>query len=474
MNPKLRALLFIIGLVTIMVMAILILPRALSLYYQIKGEQLLQTALKAFETIPEIGVTCDSMPSNKVALAKVEQAFTKLLKSLDYYNKNAQSNFYLGQAYCLLGDPISAENYFLAYRRLKPTNPQGYIGLGFVYEAMNDRQAAIKAWNAAGLTPEDFIKAGDEAYREKRFEDALRWYERSILLNPSQAKSWLGLGQVFDAISEPEKALEAYQQAWKFNLEISTTTLVNALKKTGDQMAIEEVLRFALEKAPTSTHRLLWMIELGRSMRSQENWDEAVAIYQQAINEFPNVLELHISLGWSYYKRGDGVQSAQSEFERAIVLNNKSGDGYFALAQLYTQEKQYQKADNNYLQALERAPNNRLYYLARADNARLAGDLSGAIKLYDEAITRFPDFAKAYYELALAYRLTDQPEKAIDSIEYAMEIMDPPVANFYARAGEIYRWAGFPDKAIKAYRQALIINPDNPIAQKGLQLMGEK
>ena len=475
MNPNLRTILFTIGLVTILVTGILILPRVFGLYYQIKGGHLLQTALNAIEGISDIGLTCDPLPADrKGTRAKVEQALTTLLKSLDYYNQNAQANFYLGQAYCLLGDPISAEKYYLVYRRLKPTNPQGYIGVGFVYEARNDQQAAVRAWKAAGLTPQDFINAGDKAYQEKRYENALRWYERSTLLDPSQAKSWLGLGQVFDALSEPEKALEAYQQAWKYDLEISTTTLVNALKKRGDRKAIEEVLRYALEKAPTSTDRLLWMLELGDAMRFQKNWDEAVSIYQQAIKEFPNESVLHISLGWSYYKRGDGIQPAQQEFLRAIELNNESGDGYYALAQLYSQEKQSQRADGYYLQALERAPNNPWYYLARGDNARLAGDLSQALKMYEATITRFPDFTKAYYELALVYRLNHQPKEAIDSIEHALELMDPPVENYYARAGEIYRWAGFPDKAIKAYRQALILNPDNPIAQKGLQLMGEK
>ena len=112
--------------------------------------------------------------------------------------------------------------------------------------------------------------------------------------------------------------------------------------------------------------------------------------------------------------------------------------------------------------------------LARADNKRLAGDLQGAIELYRETISRFPEFSNAYYQLAFAYRQNNQPQEAVVAIEKAITYMNPPVDSFFVRAGEIYRLAGLIDNAVAAYRQALKINPQNEIAQSGLRILGEK
>jgi tetratricopeptide (TPR) repeat protein len=182
---------------------------------------------------------------------------------------------------------------------------------------------------------------------------------------------------------------------------------------------------------------------LGDALRLQEQWDKAVGVYQDAIKEFPGEPDLHISLGWIYYERGDGARAAQPEFEKAIDLDKKAAEGYFAMGQLLFREKQFERADNYFVQALERAPNNRWYYLAHGDNARLAGDLTRAQEIYEQATTRFPDFDNAYYQLAMIYRSLNKPEKAVATIERAVELMDPPLDSYYAQAGEIYRWAGF-------------------------------
>jgi len=76
-------------------------------------------------------------------------------------------------------------------------------------------------------------------------------------------------------------------------------------------------------------------------------------------------------------------------------------------------------------------------------------------------IKRFPDYALAYSELAWTYRLNKQPAEAIEAMEQALALMEPPDADYYVQAGAIYEWAGEPARALAAYRGALAINPEH-------------
>jgi tetratricopeptide (TPR) repeat protein len=461
-------------LATIVGIGIFLFPKVLSLHHQVNGGQLLQSSLRSIDDVPDIGITCAAIPKGKrSAIARVELATEELIKALQYDTRNAQAQLYLGQSYCLLGDPLKAKEYFWAYTKLRPRNPLGHMGYGFAIEATDGPGVAIESWRSAGFTAEDFIEAGNNSYQSKYYDSALNWYLRSVYIEPNQAQGWIKIGQTYDALAEPEHALEAYKKAWIIEPENSMLSYVNSLVKNGQIEIAIDVLRQDLMSQTQSTKRLDWWKELGSLLRAQQNWDEAIQTYQEALDEFPDDIGLHIELGWSYYRRGDNMTSAQGEFMKAIRIDDQVGDGYFAMAQLLSQENQYEKADVFYLQALDTTQSNKWYFIARGDNARNAGQLSKSIEIYQDTINRFPDFAHAYYQLALSFRGTRQYQEAIEAIEQALELMNPPQDSYYARAGEIYRLAGLRDQALEAYKEAIKLNPNNTTSVKGLELLGD-
>lgn len=473
MTTRLRLIYLIIGLVTLVGIILILSPHLLGFYYQIEGAQQLDSALKAAAEVPELEVTCKALPSEKKnLLPRVEHAVVLLQRALAYNQRNAQAHLNLGRAFCLLDQPAHARDHYLIYTQLRPKNPLGHLGLGFASEALGDLAPAVEAWKASGMPAGYFLEAGDEAARKKRIEDALRWYERATWIEPKLAIAWLKLGEVYDQIGQSQQALEAYQTAWDFDPATSTAALAQSLAGIADHQSAEKILREALESYPSSQERLEWWRLLGAALRAQSKWDDAVMTYQQAIQEFPDQPDLHIELGRIYFERGDGIQIARQEIETAIRLNERSGDAYYALARLLTSAREFQEADRYFAEAIQRAPQNRWYQLTRADAARAAGDLQRAIELYEMTAERFPDFANVFYQLALAYRTNNQKDEAVRTIERALELVSPPSESYFVRAGEIYRWAGLKEKAVTAYRQALIINPNNQTAIKGLQALG--
>lgn len=474
MSIRLRIIFISIGLVTVAAISWLLFPKILGLYYQIEGAQQLEAALRAAAEVPELDLTCKALPAEmKNIRPSVDQAVSLLNHALVYNQRNAQAHLNLGRAHCLLGDARQARDHYQVYQQLRPKNPLGHLGFGFASESLGDLTSAAEAWKASGMTTSYFLEAGDEAARQKRTEDALRWYERATWIEPKLALAWLKLGQVYDQIGQSGQAFEAYQTAWDFDPAASTTALAESLAAISDYQSEEKILREALQNYPSSQERLEWWRLLGMALRAQSSWDEAVAAYQQAIQEFPNQSDLHVDLGRAYFERGDGIQAARQEIALAIRLNDQSGDAYYALARLLTRAREFQEADRYFAEAIQRAPQSRWYQLARADAARAAGELERAIALYEMTAEKFPDFANVYYQLALAYRTNNQRDEAIRAIERALELISPPSESYFVRAGEIYRWAGLKEQAVTAYRQALILNPNNQTAIKGLQALGE-
>jgi tetratricopeptide (TPR) repeat protein len=271
----------------------------------------------------------------------------------------------------------------------------------------------------------------------------------------------------------PKNALMAYEAAWTLDPESSTLPLANfLLDYRQDYSTAEKVLRQSLATLPNSRSWPLWSNLLGDALRAQNRWDEAATAYENTIVQAPDDWAAHIGLGWTRYERGDGSQAAMDEFQKAINAPKSQGSGQLAIARMLIREDRLEEADTWFVDALALNPEGRWWYVERGNAALRTGNLTLALAVYQETLVRFPDFAPAYYELAYAYQLNKQSAQAIAAIEQALALMMPPNAYYYSRAGSIYEWAGDADQALHAYRQALMIDPQNTAALKGVEKLG--
>ncbi len=301
-------------------------------------------------------------------------------------------------------------------------------------------------------------------------------FARAVIMwqQAKDVASLLEVGSQAQQAGRLEEALMAYEAAWRLDPESGTLPLANfLLGYRQDYARAENMLRQSLAALPNSRYWPDWSNSLGDALRGQKRWDEAAATYESVIVQAPNDWAAHIGLGWARYERGDGLQAAMSEFQKAINAPKSQGYGQLAIGQILTREKRFEEADAWFVQALALNPDARWWYLARGNAARQAGNLTLALAVYQEALARFPDYAQAYYEIAYADQLNEQPAPAMAAIEQALVLMTPPNAYnnayYYARAGSIYEWAGDASRALHAYRQALLIDPHNAAALQGVQ-----
>ncbi|MGB8252242.1 MAG: tetratricopeptide repeat protein, partial [Anaerolineaceae bacterium] len=318
---------------------------------------------------------------------------------------------------------------------------------------------------AAAGNKDALVVLADALSSQGEFSEAVDYWEKV-----GEVKLLINAADVARNNGRLEDALLAYRAAYQIDQEAGTIPLTSFLWSfCNNQDEAEKVLRDALDDYSHSSQRSSWLLVLGRYLRQQSMWDESEKILLDLVREVPQNWQAFIELGWVYYQRGDGLGEAVSAFQKVAAIDPTRGEGYFAMGQVYAREKQYQEADDHFKHAIELNPQAWNWWITRANTLRESEDLSSALIIYQQALELFPDRAPIYYEMAWAYRLAESKSKAIQAIEQALVFSTSSSEWYYIRAGQIYEWAGEPDKAIAAYRAAIQINPDNANAQAALK-----
>ena len=291
-NPKLRLILISLGLVTIIGISIWLVPYPLSLYHQVRGGQILQRIFSARSNLYKGFACAQPALTDGNSRSQVAHSILHLQKAIEHNQKGAQAYLSLGRAYCLLGEPDEAVEAYQVFIGLRPSNPLGHLELGFTYASQGRKDKAVSAWKISGTTVDDFLSEADQLLRQEHFQDARLWYQWASWVSPDNPRAWLGIGDTYAASSNWEEAIQFYLRAWRYDPNTSATSLSNAYLQMGDIRAAEEMLREAIRTHPESPNRLQWWQNLGQTLISQEQWDEAMRVYQAAIEEFPNEIDL--------------------------------------------------------------------------------------------------------------------------------------------------------------------------------------
>ena len=177
---------------------------------------------------------------------------------------------------------------------------------------------------------------------------------------------------------------------------------------------------------------------LGSTLISQGKAEQALTIYDQAIQLQPDFVE-------AYYNRG-------------IVLKGLG---------------QMEEAIKNYDKAIQLKPDFAEAYNNRGNALKEFGRMEKAIKSFDKAIQLKPDYAEAYNNRGLVVQKLDQPEEAIKNYDRAIRFK-PDFAEAYNNRGVPLQDLGQMEEAIKSYDKAIRLKPDYAEAYHNRGLVVQK
>lgn len=240
---------------------------------------------------------------------------------------------------------------------------------------------------------------------------------------------------------------------------------------------------------------------LGTALYHQGKWGEAADAYRQSLAQFPHNARVHYMLGRSLSNAGD-TQAALPHFQTAVSLNPLRVEFHLGLGEALSNAGDAKAA----IAALEKAhsmtPDDpEVHHLIGTNHKRL-GNMEAALASYQQAIALAPDRPEFLNSLAVAYSETEQFEQARDIFQRLIaQVPDNPDYHFnlaiilvtlehytealaqlqaviaaaprYARAyvvmGQLLAMQGHLDEAERAYREALRLQPGDPVIREALQ-----
>ncbi|MDX6612469.1 MAG: hypothetical protein QOD75_1655 [Blastocatellia bacterium] len=124
--------------------------------------------------------------------------------------------------------------------------------------------------------------------------------------------------------------------------------------------------------------------------------------------------------------------------------------------------------DSSNAREREQAQNDARVYLEQGKELFLNDQDEDALAAYKKAIERNPEYAEAYYRLALAHSVLQQEKESEAAYKKAVELYKKFVqenakdADAFFNLGESYRYLRQYEDAVRAYKQAVKLEPEDP------------
>lgn len=243
-----------------------------------------------------------------------------------------------------------------------------------------------------------------------------------------------------------------------------------AAHRAGDYKKAESSFRQYIKLEPNNAEG---HYRLGRALREQERFDEAIAEFNQAIRLNPKHSYAYNGLCTVFLYGQNKLDDAVTACRQAIEIYPKNSEAYNNLGYALVEQQNLEEALDAFRKAMQVASNNDQKYVAYVGIAyilRLQGREEEAITEYQKAIQLDPTDSTAY--INLGHVLTDQNRlnEAINAYSQAIKL-DPQDATSYYNLGRVYYLQKNYRQAIALYRRAIQIDPKNPYPHNGLGII---
>ena len=152
------------------------------------------------------------------------------------------------------------------------------------------------------------------------------------------------------------------------------------------------------------------------TLYQEKKYEEALAVYQEAIAQSDAQWGYYLNLGLTY-KKLDRKDEAKAAFAKAAVLNPDSYSANKEYGESLAKEQDFEAAKPYYQKAADLSPTDPdAFYNLGICVSKVDGH-EAALAAYQKCIALKPDYAEAHYELGTIYIGQNKKAEAIASLE---------------------------------------------------------
>lgn len=270
------------------------------------------------------------------------------------------------------------------------------------------------------------IDASRSADSESRIEEALRWIDNALAVDPGFAAAHAGrcdahvkayvISKEAEHIDEAEASC-ARALTLNPNLDVVYASLGELYSITGQVDKAESAYQSALAIDPSSS---ITLMGLGEIYREMDRPADAEASLRQATGLHPGEWAPYNALGRFLFRSGRYDEAAE-QYRKMVSLHSTSARGYRNLGTALSLSGHMEEAEPAFRRALELEPNSPTY-----DKLGLLlysrGKFSEAVEMFEQAIALRPRYLLLHSHLGDALNADGQPGLAADAYRNAQEL----------------------------------------------------
>lgn len=275
----------------------------------------------------------------------------------------------------------------------------------------------------AEITQRSYLARGMAQLQLKNPSAARQDFESARQIAPGDPTVYNNLALVSLAENKPEDALASFENA----LRVDATNLV----------ALNGIITLYAKA---------------------KELDKAHARVDQALSAYPNVAWLHYLKGQVYGYQGNG-QAAEAEFRRTLEIDPNYLAAYSALAAIFINAKQEDRAIEEYKKILAIRPDNAAVYTLIGMLEYARNDYDAAIDNYRKALERDQNAAFAANNLSWLYAETGKGN-IDEAVRLAQGVVqrNPNIAGFVDTLGWVYYRKNLYGAAVEQLQKAVALD----------------
>ena len=288
--------------------------------------------------------------------------------------------------------------------------------------------------------------------RSNRYDEAIIYLRKGLLLHPDYARAHYNLGIAFanqDLYSESERA---YLKALELNKGYQSAAISLGVLHLNHAELDKAKASFEMASSISSgENRARALRLLGTTLLRLEETEMAVSTLRRAVEYNPRDALAWLELGTALSGLEGSEQETTETLEKARVLNDGSAETHYRFGVFYTRTGLWKKAISSLQNALHREPTHIEARVRLAELFEKHGDMEAAISHFGWLAANLTDPNDAATYGALVAEYENRSDEAISLLQAALDENGPVNAQLLKKLGLLLRRKSHFEAALNIY-----------------------